>query len=327
MLAAPTLTETVAFVLCIERNATRDQALLLIESLRTFGGAHRHAPVWAVAPRPGLGVDGPTRDRLAALAVHYAELPLNLVCREYGSANRVYAAAWVAGQTSATTLVVLDSDTLVLDEPELLGPSADVAVRPVDVKGVTTSGPDDPLETYWTALCNLEGASIDDLPFVETTVDRQRVRASYNGGYVTVRRATGILEATARLFTRSVEANLRPRRDVSRIFASTGLVSPEASEYWGSNQAAFSIAAWRRTRRIRHLDARYNVPLHLLVDDADVSQPWTGVSPIHVHYHWMLYPEHCERTIRTLTRLGLSRERVEWIRARAPLPDVDVVRR
>src|SRR5262245_55970229 len=232
------MVERPAFVLCIERNAICAQALLLIESIRAFAGAHRDAEIWAVAPRPGLGVDATTRERLDALRVTYVEKPLNLACPEYASANRLYAAAWVARHAVATTLIVLDSDTLMLGEPELLGPLTDVAARPVDVKGSTTSGPGDALEPYWVALCALAGQPIDILPFLETTVDRRRVRASYNGGYVVARRESGILESAAELFTRSVEIGLRPLAgDGSRKFASTGYVSGRASEYWGSNQA------------------------------------------------------------------------------------------
>ena len=47
--------EALTFVLCIENNAIRAQALLLCESIRQFGGPHRCAPILAVAPRPGLG--------------------------------------------------------------------------------------------------------------------------------------------------------------------------------------------------------------------------------------------------------------------------------
>jgi hypothetical protein len=300
------LSESVAFVLCIERNAMRAQALLLIESIRTFAGAHRNAQIWAVAPRPRLGVDHETRATLGALGATYVEEPLNLVCPEYGSANRVYTAAWVAQRETATTLIVLDSDTLMLDEPELLGAATDVAVRPVDFKGATTTGPGDDFEPYWESLCALAGKSIDVLPFLETTCDRRRVRASYNGGYAVVRRETGVLDSTADLFTRPVEANLRPRKGHDgRIFASMGFVSSASTEYWGSNQAAFAVAAWSATRRVRQLDARYNVPLHVLATESGWTAEWRRISPIHVHCHWMLYGEHRTRAIETLARLAV----------------------
>ena len=57
---------------------------------------------------------------------------------------------------------------------------------------------------------------IGSLPFVETSMDRATVRASYNGGYSVVRRDTGILQRCADLFTRSVLAEMvSTKRDQS----------------------------------------------------------------------------------------------------------------
>jgi hypothetical protein len=312
--------ETPAFVLCIENNAIRDQALLLIESIRAFAGGCSGAEILAIAPRPALGVDNTTRARLERLGATYHEAPLNTHCPQYGSANRVYAAAWAAENAAASTLVVLDSDTLFLDEPELLGEQCDVAARPVDVKGSATAGAGDTFEPYWQALCGLAGFPIDRLPFVEATIDRATVRASYNGGYSIVRRETGILQRTADIFTRSVAADIRPYKEHARfrMFASTGYVPDLAAEYWGSNQAAFSIAAWSMTRRFRTLDIRYNVPLHSLDEGKYWSEEWAGVAPVHIHYHWMLDLEHRARTIKLLKRLGVPSDRLDWISARRP---------
>ncbi len=79
--------EKPAFILCIENNAIREQALLLIESIRASTGQHRDADIFAVAPRPNLGVDKETRAALEALDVIYHEAPLNRDCPEYGSAT------------------------------------------------------------------------------------------------------------------------------------------------------------------------------------------------------------------------------------------------
>jgi hypothetical protein len=199
--------ENAVFVLCIESNVIREQALLLIESIRAFAGKLRDLEIFAVAPRPNLGIDKDTRVKFDALDVTYCEAPINTSCPEYGSANRVYAAAWVAQRTSATTLIVLDSDTLFLDEPELLGPCSDVAVRPVDRKGSASIGPEDEFDPYWAALCQLAEMPIDRLPFLETMVDRIRVRSSYNGGYSVVRRDTGIMQRAAEILTGSISAD------------------------------------------------------------------------------------------------------------------------
>jgi hypothetical protein len=312
--------EDPAFVLCIENNAIRDQALLLIESIRAFAGRYSGVEILAIAPQPACGVDGATRTRLERLGATYHEAPLNTDCQQYGGANRVYAAAWAAENAAASTLVVLDSDTLFLNEPELLGDQFDVAARPVDIKGSTSAGPGDEFEPYWQALCGLAGFPIDRLPFVETTIDRTTVRASYNGGYAVVRRESGILQRSASIFTRSVAADIRPYKERAgfRMFASTGYVPDLAAQYWGSSQAAFSIAAWSMTRRFRTLDRRYNVPLHSLAEARHWSDAWAGIAPVHIHYHWMLDVEHRARTIELLGRLGVPSDRVDWIAARRP---------
>jgi len=119
---------TLGFVLCIENNGIRDQALLLCESIRRYGGRYRNGPIVAFAPRPGLGVDAETRARLVDLAVEYVDEPLNTTCLTYAPANRVFAGAYAERHSRSDFLAVLDSDTVWLDEPEL-PENADVGVR------------------------------------------------------------------------------------------------------------------------------------------------------------------------------------------------------
>jgi hypothetical protein len=307
------------FVLCIEGNAIQPQALLLCESIRRFAGAHSHAPILAIAPRPGLGPDVAARRRLDALDVEYVERSLNDVCPSYGSANRVVAAAWAESHLRTPWLIVLDSDTVFLDEPELPD-DADVAVRPVDSKGSTTAGPGDPFEDYWARLAALQGVSLDSLPYVSTTDRTCRVRASYNGGLVVARRDLGLMATWAALFARSVRAGLRPwANDAPNVRASTGLVGAESSSYWGSNQAALALSIWSATTRVRHYPAHDNVPLHLLATRPDlVAGPWP-VAPRHVHYHWMFDRADHDAALGILRATGVDAERLAWLRERLPL--------
>jgi hypothetical protein len=313
------VTDAATFLLCIENNAIRAQALLLCESLREFGGRHRGAPILAVAPRPGLGIDGETRRRLHALDVEYAEEPLNLVCPEYGSANRVFTAGWAEERAHTEWIVVLDSDTVFLDELALPADD-DVAVRPVDFKGSATAGPGDPFEEYWSRLAALQGLPLDRLPFLRTTVCESRIRASYNGGLVVARRERGILRAWAELFSRSVAAGLKPWRGRGQnVLASTGLVGPEASEYWGSNQAAAALAIWSRTERVLQYPDTYNVPLVALVEREEFRARPRSLPLVHVHYHWLFAEPHHERALATLRGLGVGADRLDWLAARLPL--------
>jgi hypothetical protein len=310
----------VTFVLCIENNAIRAQTLLLCESIRHFGGRYRSSPILAVSARPGLGVDRETRDRLDDMQVEYVEEPLNHICPEYGSANRVFAAAWAETHARTEWIAVLDSDTVLLGELEPPQAGADVGVRPVDMKGSATAGSGDRFEPYWTALAALQGIPIDALPFIRTTVCDTRIRASYNGGLVVVRRETGILSAWADLFSRSVAAGLKPWRDSGlNLQASTGLVGGQAAEYWGSNQAAAALAIWSRTSRVHTYSDSYNVPLHLLVERPELRPLWRASPPIHVHYHWLFTEAYYQPALGALRDLGVAPDRLDWLTARLPL--------
>jgi len=85
-------------------------------------------------------------------------------------------------------LVILDSDMLFLREPSFH--PCDAGARPVDSKDAASTGPADPQDAYWQRLCDLGGIAIDRLPWLMTTVDNVRVRASYNGGFAVVRRSS-----------------------------------------------------------------------------------------------------------------------------------------
>ena len=309
----------VSFALCIENNGLREQALLLCESLRRYGGRQRHARVVAFAPRPGLGLDRETRARLADLAVDYVDLPLNTRCLEYGPANRVFAGAWAEAHLDTEWIAVYDSDTLVLDEIELPG-DCDAAVRVVDEKGSATRGPGDPFESYWARMAELAGIGLDRLPRVCATITGETIRASYNAGFAIVRRSAGILQRCAEVFAASLDEGRRPYAGAGiAIHASTGDVGREGSEFWGSSQTALALAIWASTARVLHHSDRYNVPLHLIAAGGDIDPRWLAAPPAHVHYHWMFDAGRHEIARELLARLGVASEALHWLGARLPL--------
>jgi hypothetical protein len=312
---------TASFVLCIENNGIREQALLLCRSIRRYAGRLRDAPILAYAPRPGLGVDAATRRQLEELRVEYVDAPLNTTCPEYPPANRVFAGAHAERCSDAEFLIVTDSDTVWLDEPEL-PLDADAAVRPVDAKGSATRGPGDRFEAYWERLAEVAGITLDRLPMLRSTIGDERIRASYNAGFTIVRRRLGILTRCAELFAASLGEGLRPYRDSGvEIVASTGRVGREGSEYWGSSQTALTLAIWASTDRVLHYPDWYNLPLHLVAFDRDVDARWLQRSPVHVHYHWMFDARHHENGMELLARLRVPADRRAWLLERTPFRD------
>lgn len=285
-----TSTPDVGFVACIERGVLERQAVLLFESVRMYGGRFRNCEIYALSPRVERPISRWARKRLLDLRVHHIDKILNTECPEYGSANRVAAAAYVEDKYPHEFLVILDSDTLFLREPAsiLLPADVDVAVRPVDLKGMCTEGVSDPFDAYWRDLCCCCQVDYDCIPWTESFVDRRRIKASYNAGLVIARANLGIMRRWWKYFLASVSCGLKPFTEPRQFRAGVGWVTPEASRMWGSNQAALSLAIWSSTRRLQELPPTYNYPLHLhrQINTSIVSTVFPKL--VHVHYHWCL---------------------------------------
>jgi hypothetical protein len=306
----------VGFVACIEGGVLEAQALLLFESIRQYAGRFRDCPIYALSPRSGHGVSKSARHKLDKLRVKYIDAILNTECREYGSANRVAAAAYIEEVYPHEILVILDSDTLFLREPDriVLPADVDVALRPVDVKGMCTAGPADPFDSYWRELCRCCGVDYKEIPWTESFIDHHRIKASYNAGLVIVRGKLGILEQWAEFFFASVRQRLTPYARERRFRSGVSWIDSTASRLWGSNQAALSLAIWSNTRRVQELPPTYNYPLHLhdQVDRAIACAVFPHL--VHVHYHWLLEESHTRNPL--FDSAGpLSSRQHEWLRS------------
>lgn len=313
------------FVLCIEGTAIEQQALMLCESIRRFGGRYGQSPIVAVSPRPDVPIARASRRQLARLGVRHVSVPLNRTGSSYLPINRIVAGAWAEQNLATEYIVILDSDMLLVREPTFY--RGDAGARPVDVKGSASAGSDDPLDNYWRRICAFAGIAIDDLPWITATIDQARIRASYNAGFTIVRRACGILGATADTFMASFAADLRPLRDRNLdVRASTGLVSHVASEFWGSSQAALSAAIARHAESLLIYGAEYNIPLHLLAPDDRGAPAWPACDPVLIHYHWLAQPDHHAMLLQRLARLHVSDAVLAWLSERLAQPAQEVSR-
>jgi hypothetical protein len=99
----------VGFVACIERGVLASQALLLFKSIRLHTGSFKDCAIYALSPRAECAISSDTRRRLDDLRVHDIDTILNSECREYGSANRVAAVAYIEETYRHKILVILDS--------------------------------------------------------------------------------------------------------------------------------------------------------------------------------------------------------------------------
>jgi len=307
--------EEIIFLICVEANRLEPQALLLCSSIRRYAGRYQNVPIVAVSPRPQLALSAESRKKLEALGVSYVSAPLNNTGSTYGTINRIVTGAWAEANLTQPYIVVLDTDMIFVSEPDFV--RADAGVRPVDVKGSATAGDHDVLNQYWNRLCTIAGIKLSQLPMLETTVDQVAIRASYNGGFSVVKRDLGILQRTKDIFFASMQENLRPLAGSNmNVMASTGFVGTEASEWWGSSQAALSIAIWSTTSDVYVYDNRYNIPAHILVKP-EIAWPLSlHAPPALLHIHYLAEPQYREQFHQVIQRLDCTQDVADWIEER-----------
>jgi hypothetical protein len=308
--------DCVEFVVIAEAGILEAQALLLCESIRIFAGAYSRSPITVVSPRSCRRPSLSMLRKLEELRAEYLPIEIDSCCPEYGTSYRVHSVAHIARRSGPQAIVQLDSDTIFLSEPDFSLTESHAAARPVDVKGMCTTGPGDPFDNYWRELCGLVGVDYEQVSIVETTVDCQAVRASYNGGLIAAQRDCGIFERTENIFKRLVAAGLKPwPANSPTLNTGTGVLGGAATAYWGTSQAAFSLAAVAGNHSVRLLPATHNFPLNCL------SQMTASIPAqlVHVHYHWLFSAGAGDANPILDGTLRLPAGTAEWLKARLPL--------
>ena len=282
-------TRDIAFLLCIEAGFIEEQSILLVQSLRLFGGVFASCPVYLICPRPNRAPSAEIKKILALMDATVIVEDLNQALDHFPYANKAYALAHLEQQIQSSFVVFLDSDTLFLDEPCSLAIAGtyDFAARPVDVRGICCGPHDADYKGYWTDLCELAGISIDALPLMQSGVTREAIHANYNGGLLVVRRSLGIGRRWQELLEQAWQRGICPR----------------PRNFWGSGQSTFAVAAHAISSRGHVLPDCYNIPLHSPAPGCDYPLP---DHPKHAHYHWLLETDHFQLGQKQLLSLNLS---------------------
>jgi hypothetical protein len=178
--------------------------VVLVESLRAFGGRFRDAPVWVFASKQLLESE---KMMVARLGTLHAELRSSRTPPEalpYFLASKVFAAAQAeqdAAQTS-TFLVWMDTDTVVLQEPEefILADSISFGYRPVMHQRIGSLYAE-PLDEFWSRVYAKLSVPPNAVFPVTTPADNKVLRAYFNAGLLVVRPECGVFHRWARDFT------------------------------------------------------------------------------------------------------------------------------
>jgi hypothetical protein len=179
-----------AFVTVVRTIEQRSCARLLIGSIRSFGGALRHCPIWLFEADPQ---EAPCDD-LEGMGVRVLPLTVPDTVSGYWFAGKVCACARAEELTDprVRALIWLSPDCLIVKPPLSfdLAPSFDAVVRPVHIKnvGLLATGP---VDDFWKKI--YETVGVDDVQIrVESFVDAQHIRAYFNSHALAVNPSRGL---------------------------------------------------------------------------------------------------------------------------------------
>lgn len=268
----PSDTALPLFVICTERGLLERKSILLVESLRAFGGSLSRSPVVSYAPRTGRGPGDRARALLVQLGVALVDDELNRDHADYAFANKIVASEHAAATLGADRdgpVVFLDSDMLVAAPPTgLADPGRDgVVLRPVERRIGGSSGSDEHAD-YWRRI--LVWAGVDTPLWVRTSMTGEAILGYWNAGMVAASPGSGFFGAWRALFEGLVDE---------------GLIHPMGMTFM--DQIALALAVHRTGRDPVDPGPGYNRPVS--VGRGAPASP--GPEPAHsvlVHYHHAL---------------------------------------
>ena len=309
-----------SFVLSVERGKLEAQAVLLVESLRRFAGRYANCPIYAVSPRRSRQMSQSCQNVLKSLGVQVVIENLLSTDEQYGTMARLASCVWGEKNLASKIIVSLDDDMFFAREPDFSLQQTDLFARPVDVRGICTTGPGDPNDVYWRTIAEACGVEYEKIPWLETTLEGVLVKACYNGGMIAVRRQPGIFQTAGTMSRILKNKDLSPRTSIDpEVYASTGFVGQEASRWWGSSQAILSLAATQLGARITIAPPTYNVPAHVVPQAEGSNHRISLENAVLVHYHWLLDQEHARDGQIFYGANALPRQVLNWLKPRIPL--------
>jgi hypothetical protein len=111
--------------------------------------------------------------------------------------NKTFALLTAEAALPARQYVWLDSDVLVVAEPEALwlGPDEDFVACAPDTGALGSTGAGDSRDAAWKRACSVLGVGIDGLPWVDTFKERSKIRFYMNSGVFAYGGGTGFAQA------------------------------------------------------------------------------------------------------------------------------------
>ncbi len=259
---------SLTLVCCVEHGRLEAQTLLMVRSLRTFGGALSTLPVIAVVGRIGAPLSRRTVDDLSALGVRLIHSPhRDNPFPWFNYANKIVAVALANRICDTETIAWIDSDILFAGPPEglKLTDEEDFAGRcePI-MPSVEAGSPRN--RNYWYELCRVTGSNFDDLIWLDRDPQPKKI-LYFNSGAFVWRRSSDFAAVYADSFRRLL---------ASRIAQSDG-------SFFAADQIILNSVVTRAKLRWRHMRVEDHHMIFPGLLEGDIAAPHMGRSSI-LHY-------------------------------------------
>lgn len=282
----------ITFIYVIEKGILEKQTILSIKSLRTFGGDLKNSPVKCFCPRPNKNLSPNTKMILKTLSAELINDKINSKYTYYPLANKPLVCSHSTEFTNTPHVAFVDSDTIFLNEPNLLTiNSHPIKIGPPVSQNVGTTGKGDKNYNYWNSL--LKRYSIDD-DFIKSTPlsSNKKIIGYWN---------TGVMSLNDKNF-------FKEWKDTFTDMLDNGLTPPNG--IYMTEQVSLAITIHRLKASVYELPHAYNYhttgqnivkPEHLLqtIDDMVI-----------MHYHHALRRSHF---INPIGRFLQKTSQSEWI--------------
>lgn len=170
--------------------------LVMVESLRAFGGKLQNAPVWVYLPDDEQGIEKTDGLRPIPDGVVLKRSNTPAEAKPLFYSGKVFAAALAEAEAVGRyqLLVWLDPDVIFVKEPHdfLLPDSISFGYRPVMHK-LIGSRFSEPPDEFWARVYDKLGVPALAIFSIRTPLDRETIRAYFNAGLLVLRPEMGVL--------------------------------------------------------------------------------------------------------------------------------------
>lgn len=292
------MSASIAFIICTEPGRLEKQSLLLVESIRKFGGNLKDTPIYSFHPRQDGYIADSTQSAFQSLGVIHDKVLLNIKYHDYYLANKPYVCAYAESQIDADILVFLDSDKCFFAEPKefFLPENFLVGVRPEYGRGIGSTGKQDSQDSYWQKL--YEVLNVQNEIFVETPIGSKIIRAYWNSGLIVTKRKAGIFQAWKNNFEKLMELNIAPAQGIYFVEQSS---------------LAATICSQLKESEIFTLTPQYSyaLPLHNRLSKPYKIKNFDEI--VSIHYFNMFAYDNWQKKLNDLRGINKKSEKYTWL--------------